>query len=200
MQVQKQEVKDRIYEVALVEFRENGYLNSSMRSIAKAAGMTVGNLYRYFKNKDDLFYAVINPVYKRVTKLITDHGHPHPNTETDKFILFLTDSIISIFSEYRYELLILIDGTKGTIYEDVKFKITEMIKNHKRNFVDSPSNSGNFYNLPDNYINFTMELISSTFIEGLIKILKSYTKEEDLRYLITILTKFCFNDLQKRFS
>lgn len=37
-------------------FREKGFHGAAMRDIAKALGMTPGNLYYYFEGKDDLLY------------------------------------------------------------------------------------------------------------------------------------------------
>lgn len=38
-------------------FREHGFHGAAMRDIARTLGMTPGNLYYYFKGKDDLLYA-----------------------------------------------------------------------------------------------------------------------------------------------
>ena len=43
-----------ILEAAAEAFRDRGFHATTMRDIAAKAGMTVGNLYYYFKNKDDL--------------------------------------------------------------------------------------------------------------------------------------------------
>ena len=70
MQVLKEEVKQKIKKAALSEFEENGYQRTSMRSIASGAGVTVGNLYRYFKDKDDLFQVIIRPAFQEIYKFI----------------------------------------------------------------------------------------------------------------------------------
>ena len=51
-QTLKEEVKRRIIEAAKAEFYDKGYEKASMRTIAKRAEMTVGNIYRYFENKE----------------------------------------------------------------------------------------------------------------------------------------------------
>ena len=51
-QTLKEEVKSRIIEAAKAEFYDKGYEKASMRTIAKRAEMTVGNIYRYFENKE----------------------------------------------------------------------------------------------------------------------------------------------------
>ena len=48
-QTLKDDVKARIIESAKEEFLENSYEKTSMRAIASKSNITVGNLYRYFK-------------------------------------------------------------------------------------------------------------------------------------------------------
>ena len=59
-QVLKQEYRDLILKSALDEFFNHGYNDASMRNIAKNANMTVGNLYHYYKDKEDLFSALVS--------------------------------------------------------------------------------------------------------------------------------------------
>jgi AcrR family transcriptional regulator len=51
----------RILECALAIFRERGFENSTMREIAKAAGVAVGAAYYYFDSKD----AIVMAFYQR---------------------------------------------------------------------------------------------------------------------------------------
>ena len=51
------ETRARILESALTMFRERGYDETTMRGIAKEAGVAVGNAYYYFKSKEQLIQA-----------------------------------------------------------------------------------------------------------------------------------------------
>ena len=53
------ESKKRIINAALKLFSEYGYSKASMRMIANAAGISIGGLYLYFKNKDELYLTLI---------------------------------------------------------------------------------------------------------------------------------------------
>ena len=46
--------KKRILEAAMKVFAEYGYSKANMRMIAKASDISIGGLYLYFKNKEDL--------------------------------------------------------------------------------------------------------------------------------------------------
>jgi AcrR family transcriptional regulator len=50
------ETRDRLVEAALRLFREDGYQATTMRRIAIAAGVSLGNAYYYFGSKDDLVH------------------------------------------------------------------------------------------------------------------------------------------------
>ena len=68
MQTLKKEVKERILKAARMEFAEHGFAKAKMRSIAERAGVSTGNLYTYFPNKDDLFCALVKPAVDQINE------------------------------------------------------------------------------------------------------------------------------------
>jgi AcrR family transcriptional regulator len=54
------ESKKRIIDAAMTVFSTKGYAKASIREIAKAAGISIGGVYLYFKNKEDLYKNLIN--------------------------------------------------------------------------------------------------------------------------------------------
>ena len=68
MQTLKKEVKERIMNAARSEFGEHGFTKAKMRSIAEKAGVSAGNLYNYFPNKDDLFCALVATAVDQINK------------------------------------------------------------------------------------------------------------------------------------
>mgnify|MGYP002627257088 CR=1 FL=1 len=55
MQIQKKETRQQIQIAAEWAFHQQGFAKTSMRDIAKASGVGVGNLYNYFpKGKDEI--------------------------------------------------------------------------------------------------------------------------------------------------
>lgn len=97
MQVQKPEIRNKILQVAQSQFLKNGYLSTSMRSIASAAGIGVGNIYNYFKDKNGLFYSVVSPVITRFSDMLIKHHNP---TAPDINRLMVEDAYIGLVSEY----------------------------------------------------------------------------------------------------
>lgn len=54
-----EEKRNRILQIAIDEFSNYGYENANTNTIAKKAGISVGSLYKYFENKEDLFLTTI---------------------------------------------------------------------------------------------------------------------------------------------
>ncbi len=48
--------KQSILEAAIEVFSKGGFRNSSISDIAKRADVAEGTIYRYYKNKEDLFF------------------------------------------------------------------------------------------------------------------------------------------------
>jgi AcrR family transcriptional regulator len=65
-QVLKEDIKLSILDAARNVFVIEGFEASSMRQIAKGAGVTVGNLYRYFENKEAIYDAIIRDVIRAI--------------------------------------------------------------------------------------------------------------------------------------
>jgi len=54
----KTELREKIMQSAMENFAKDGFDRTRMEDIATAAGLAKGTLYLYFKNKEDLFYAI----------------------------------------------------------------------------------------------------------------------------------------------
>ena len=55
----RKDIKQQILEAARTQFAANGYNAVSMRAIADAVGISVGNLTYHFRRKEDLAEAVL---------------------------------------------------------------------------------------------------------------------------------------------
>src|SRR5690242_8186412 len=66
-QRRKEARPEEIVVAALETFAEHGYAAARLDDVARRAGVTKGTIYLYFKNKEDLFQAVVRQTV--VTKL-----------------------------------------------------------------------------------------------------------------------------------
>lgn len=72
MQILKESIKNKILKAASLEFNEKGFQAASMRKIAANAGITPGNIYRYFSNKEKLLEAVVTPIMKDLNQALLE--------------------------------------------------------------------------------------------------------------------------------
>lgn len=126
--------KERLLYLAKKEFLEKGYPNVSMRDISSVTGMALGNIYYYYKTKDELFRDILYPVETKIQAIIDSHNTKfYLNTRifskeySNDGILWHFSQLISQDSD---ELYLLFFGSRGSSLEnyseDLIQKLTEM--------------------------------------------------------------------------
>ncbi len=73
--IAREDVREHILAVSKELFLEKGYLNTSIRDIARAGDLTLGRIYVYFKKKDDIFMALLTPIIDIVEELSVSPKH-----------------------------------------------------------------------------------------------------------------------------
>lgn len=183
MQVKKDDVKDRILKSAKYEFNKYGYIKASMVRLATRAKMSVGNVYKYFKSKEDLLDAVVAEVYyimpTSIDKLIVE------NSNLDNFI----DFAYTIIEKYPIEFNILMQKVHGSKYADAKEKFVSLAFDQISKAV-----------LGDSNFDAALSAIASGAIEGLCSLLDEKYHKKDLKNQLRLLMYFYFHDLTNRFN
>lgn len=206
MLYQKEEVREKILASALTAFRENGYSGASMRLIANNAGVSLGNVYRYFKNKDDLFNAVVEPVYKSYISFINEIGNiveneEHGDTHSREFsagmgeINEIKNKILEISEQHFSALVIFMDKSSGTKYENAKIGLIELL--HKiltKKFSSCINCNGEKIDSDILYI------LSASFIESICIILRNCDGGPCIKSHIDRCICLFFKDLEMRLA
>lgn len=73
MQTKKDDLRKSILLAARHEFLVHGFQNSSLRQIAQKANTTSGNIYHYFKNKDELLDEILLPMIAVLDAFLKEH-------------------------------------------------------------------------------------------------------------------------------
>ena len=63
------DMKEKILETARKLFCEKGFYQTTTNEIAKTAGVSIGSLYSYFKDKDTIFLEILERHHQRFTTL-----------------------------------------------------------------------------------------------------------------------------------
>ena len=136
-QILKEESRLAIIEAAKEEFLEKGYKDASMRTIAKKANMTVGNLYRYFDNKEDIIYQIVGPTLNKINDVVKEMTQNTISLETRVFSVkydaqqlrkmfdSLAEQMVDIYFENKTEFNILLLHSK--INDDITDWFTKLV-------------------------------------------------------------------------
>ena len=185
----KKEVRERILAAAVEEFKEYGFADASIRNIANNAEISLGNIYRYFTNKEALYFAVINPFMESVKQTIEKEF-----VFADRSMKEVSEVLVRFLMQYSDELMIIRKGNSvhydafvNYIVKVISQKIREMIAGSFPEIEEKIKN-------PDFY-----DVIAESFLTALFKILRNgdsvEVQERNVRELIT----FFFGHMRDRF-
>jgi len=193
MQYLKEEIKNRILLAALDEFKEKGYLSASIRNIASNADIALGTVYKYFKNKEDLFNSIVEPVYNdlfaAINKIIMTEVNP------DDKLIEIKNKILDIFKGHSKDLLILFGKSKGSKYEYFKDELVDVLHKILQKETFSRFEDKSVVKEP-----FIFYVLSANFIEGIYTILKTQENGEKIGMLIDQLIFLSFHSIERRFK
>ncbi|WP_176503198.1 TetR/AcrR family transcriptional regulator [Cobetia sp. 5-11-6-3] len=73
-----------LLEATLHEVAEHGFAVTSVARIARAAGMSPGTLYLYYRDKDDLLEATFSEVSRRIIEVALDAFEAEPDAQVSR--------------------------------------------------------------------------------------------------------------------
>ena len=117
--------KQLILKSARKIFLEYGYQAAPLRKIASEAGYTHGALYGYFGSKEELFYAITDPITEQLTDLLNKIQKKMQSIPKEKRLHEMGSiyyenipEIVDILISDRDAVELIINGAKGTKYEE----------------------------------------------------------------------------------
>ena len=188
MQYLKDSVRKNIYSAAIEEFKTFGYQDASIRNIATNAGISLGNIYRYYKNKEDLYISVIQPLVDSVKEFVENKYF----VEGDS-MQTVAENILDFLVEHDDEIIILRRG--NTKYYKQFSEYLDNVTAEKIEYIMRDSLEQSKIKNPD-----LTKIIARSFLHCMFDILGS-TKDKETRkvYVHEIIT-FYFGNLETRFG
>ncbi|WP_167958168.1 TetR/AcrR family transcriptional regulator [Anaerosporobacter faecicola] len=149
MQVLKEELQVMIVESAKHEFYIHGFKATSMRTIAKKANTTIGNLYNYFANKEELFLAVVGELPTLLKQALYGHQDAFEeaqNTELNfrEIVLAMEEQLPQAFFLQHLlsqEFIILMEGAEGTSLEGFRDEFLGFCIEHMQEHMPGEENA-----------------------------------------------------------
>ncbi len=174
-----EETKKKIIESAIKVFKEFGYSGSSIKKIAENIGLKNSSIYRYFKNKKDLFNFLIKNFEDRLIERIKEKIEFEKGVinKIEKFIIeyidFIKDNreIYNIFREAEFINLPLTRYYYKKLEEILAEIFNEKIKKCDCEAL-SYSILGSFYFIIINYLIWENRDLNENQIEHLLNFVK----------------------------
>lgn len=120
-QVLKDDVKENILKAATAKFNEIGYINTKMRDIAVKSNVSVGNIYRYFKDKENLFESIVQPVVNQINSIFDSFDKEQGIDSTNK----AAKEFIKIYIENKEIFMLVIENSSNTKFDSIKNALIE---------------------------------------------------------------------------
>ncbi|MDR2403473.1 MAG: TetR/AcrR family transcriptional regulator [Spirochaetaceae bacterium] len=186
---------EKILKSAGAEFLRNGYAGASLRKIAAAAGLTTGALYRHYADKESLYRALVEPVYREIIGSL--------RKETDRYEdLLVSEGLNAMWEDsgrtvetlfrYVYEHLdavrLLVSASKQTVCGDFKERLIQTDADMTARYIRTARRRGyNVQKLSKGELNIIIRGQYAGFFEI---ILQNDKLNEVLKYVRTYST-FC---------
>lgn len=157
--------KQRIIEATIRVLKERSIEDVSMRNIASEAGLTTGAIYHHFKNKEELFFAVMqetlhfsNNIY---TRLSTSQEELNSKLLLEEIQTNIANRLRRV-EEQKFHISIISDmlKQKGSITEKYKKNYAEVIKSVSELFLKA-------FDLEDNPNKVYMAYILVAAMDGM---------------------------------
>jgi AcrR family transcriptional regulator len=136
VQYLKQEIQGQIVAAALEVFARQGYRGATMAGIGRAAGVSTGNIYRYYENKEVLFHAAITEEFtERLLGLVREKVESLAGVEDigdlagDAPFHAISAQLLGFCVENRLRIVVLLDKSQGTRYEGFAEEVIQRLSN-----------------------------------------------------------------------
>lgn len=183
------ETKERLIKSARSEFSEKGYMKASLRKICAGAGVTTGALYFFFKDKEDLFAAIVEQPFDELKKILLEHFttekeiplskmYEHIDGGHDEFSAALIHHLYANLDAF----MLLLTKSQGTRFENAVNEIVDMLDKIYRAVAENIARQ-----LPDKRINsYMLHWFSHMIIDAFIHLI---THEPDEDKAVTAMSR-----------
>ena len=193
MQVKKENIRLKVVRTARKTFLEKGFSDTSMRTIAKRAGVGLSNIYNYFRDKDEIFQEILSPAVGALEHIINEHN-AESNVSLDifssqEYLRENTRTFVDLILQYREELNLLLLKSHGS-----------KLEGYKENFIQRHTQIGVEYlrlmkeKYPEVNIDisdFFIHIMSSWWISTLSEIVMHNLERRELERFILEYMEYC---------
>lgn len=180
MQFQKEDIKNNILIAAKKEFLINGFENASVRTIAAGARTSKSNIYNYFKDKDELFCAILKPALLKIDTGMRNIRDKNESRSVKTYTMDAQKEMIGAIMKFVFEnsvdFKLLLFCSAGSSLADFKSRLAGALSGVLINWVAAVA--------PQNNISdFFISSVAGFYINVMEQLLiENKTKEEAAEY------------------
>lgn len=192
MQKLKDDIKQKIIEVGKKRFKKEGYENTSMKDIALDAGISTGNIYRYFLTKKHLLNEILKEVEEEVSKFVSDIPSNYQDIDSNLIFEELIELTLKLAKENKDTLKVMLNSETERQFTDFREQILDMFTNKLASIVKSITGKEK--------VDITLcNAISRAQFEGFTYIVKNNVDNiEDLKRNLEIYKKLMLSGLSEK--
>ena len=197
-------VYDRVLECAKKEFSDKGFMEASLRTIAKEAHTSTGSIYTRFKDKDGLFCAIVNPLLEEIrqkAEAIQEEFSQYDAKQQEELMVDYTaechDQTIDFIYDHEEEFLLLVNKSHGSSQEhfmDRFIEIEEMSTIHYLTTI------GKEDILNNSVTREFIHILATTYCCGLLEPLLHHMSREKAHEFKEMFTKYHTSGFQTLFG
>lgn len=193
MSKDEKDTRERLIESAMAEFSEKGYMKVSLRKICANAGVTTGALYFFFKDKEDLFAAIVQPPLDELKALLLKHFtvekeltmpevYEHIEKGHDKFS---SELIHHIYTNYG-AFMLLLTKAQGSRFEGTVDEMVEMTETAYRAMSESIARQ-----MPGRRVNkYMLHWLSHMILDAFIHLITHEPNEKKAKKIMSRIMNF----------
>lgn len=166
------ETKKKLLACAKMEFLEKGYVNTSLRSICKCAGVTTGALYFFFKDKEELFDGLVRETVDDIYKMVAKHYELELSEEKVKATntidfsddLQCANELIRYMYQHYDEMQLLLTKAQGSRYEYIIDEFVDVTEKHYRILANEMTRAAGIETFGDYFIHWIAHMQIDVFV------------------------------------
>lgn len=203
-QVLKEEVRTSILQAALRRFAAQGYPDTTMEEIAGDAGISTGNVYRYFDGKRDLFHEVLPASFvERFRGLLSERlaaavgAEDVRNLPEEHAYPLAAGRMLDFAIENRLRVVTLLGRGPGTRYDGVREDVVRtLVDGAVRHFLGP----GDGVRTAGPMLRFSLEEVYRNFVGTLVRILERFEEPGDIREATAVYSRYHLTGLAALFE
>lgn len=197
----KLELQERMVDAALTLFSSRGFRTTKMKDVAAYAGVSTGNLYRYFENKRVLFEEAV-PVSMRerflllLRERVDAHGEWVLSAISRESYLLAVEALLRFSIEHRREVVLMLRSEVGGPCEG----FSEVVQGELIERVCEQVEAFGWRKVESRSMRFALAQIYENFFRSLVRLLTTFEEEAAIRAAAEDLSRYHLAGLRGFFS